>query len=342
MSEFEQGPDQGPEAGSPASPPRVDRAPADRTPPRSPELDGLLRELDQLRRTLETDLSLAAAAVEEGSFEIAAQVLSHDQEVLRAFSGQATDRLRASPPPPRRHPRAHPSGVRRLFATAAGPAGLTAAAAALVVAALITAGPSTNPPAPSQTASGPGTPETLRASLTSLTKPYQALVELSDERAPDHQVRAAAVRLNAGVRDASEQFKTDPITASAALGILQAERQVLSARDTAGTMTDLIVNNQQLTQEIQASLPVAAPTPAPTPSPTVDVVTSAPPETVQPPAPTEPTVTTTPPATDPVPTPTPVETPAPEVQPTEPSDLLHVLADITQGGTPPPSSPGQP
>jgi hypothetical protein len=328
-SESSSGPDRGPARGPDGL------AAQPRPVPRSAELDGLLRELDQLRRTLETDLSIAAAAVEEGSFEIATQVLSHDQSVLRAFGGQASHRLRTSQPP-RHLPSSHRSGLRRLLVGVAGPIALTAAAAALVVTALLTAGPTAVPPG--QGSAAPQTSDTLRASLTSLTQPYRALVELSDQSAPDLKVRAASARLNAGVRGASEQLRTDPIAATAALGILQAERQVLDQRDVAGTMSDLISRNQQLTQEIQATMPAGA-VPAPT-----DPVLTVPqqPQPTEQPAPVEPqpTTQTTPAAQEPLPTT--AASPAEQVQPASPSDLLGILADITQTGTAPSASPAQP
>jgi hypothetical protein len=85
--------------------------------PRAVALDALLRELDGLRLTLETDLSLAAAAVDAGADVLARGILAGDQDELHAFQDRTLEQLRrfpvAIPPPgPGRHlvPAHPPSG----------------------------------------------------------------------------------------------------------------------------------------------------------------------------------------------------------------------------------------
>jgi hypothetical protein len=297
-----------------------------RAAPRSAELDALLRDLDQLRRTLETDLSVAAAAVEAGSVDVAVDVLEHDQQALGVFSGRAGQHLR-----PARRP-----GLRRLLTTSAGPIGLAAAAAAVVAIAVLAPGQRT--PSGPDVAAGPSETQsaTLTASLTALAMPYQALVELSDENAPDHQVRAAAGRLDAGVRQAQPQLRADPLAATAALGMLQAEHQVLKARDTAGSMSDLVQRNQQLSQQIRDQLPPGTVLPSPDPSnPVIPLPTTSAP--VQP---TEPPVTEPPPTTEPTAAPQPTETPTGD--PSPPAPLVALFNQLAQAGTAPDAPSGQP
>jgi hypothetical protein len=274
----------------------------------------LLRDLDQLRRTLETDLTLAAAAVEEGSLELAVDVLDHDRAVLDTFSQRAGQHLR-----PRTRSRA-----RRILTTSAGPIGLSAAAAALVAMAILGPG------------SGGGTPSTAEAlttrntiALTALAQPYQALVELSADDAEDHQVRAAASRLDAGVRKAQPQFKADPVAATAVLSILQAEHQVLTARDNGGSMAQEIARNVELTRQVAASVPegtvvppAVLPTATPTPAPSTTVEPTTPPVTEEPTAPPVTEEPTTPATTEPSPTVT--DDPAPT------TGLVDLLNSISQ------------
>jgi len=65
--------------------------------PRAVSLDALLRELDGLRLTLETDLSLAAAAVDAGADVLARGILAGDQDELHAFQDRTLEQLRQLP-----------------------------------------------------------------------------------------------------------------------------------------------------------------------------------------------------------------------------------------------------
>lgn len=61
--------------------------------PRVLALDAVLRGLAELRLTLETDLSLAAAAVEVAAPALAREIIAGDQDELRAFRGRALEQL---------------------------------------------------------------------------------------------------------------------------------------------------------------------------------------------------------------------------------------------------------
>ena len=61
--------------------------------PRVADLSALLGDIDALRLTLQTDLSLAAAALEEGAQDLAAELVDGDLTELRAFAARAGERL---------------------------------------------------------------------------------------------------------------------------------------------------------------------------------------------------------------------------------------------------------
>ncbi|MCW2779504.1 MAG: hypothetical protein JWN17_3229, partial [Frankiales bacterium] len=63
--------------------------------PRVAALDALLREIDGIRSSLETDLTLAAGAVEAGAPGLAASLLSGDRSDLAAFQDRALGHLAA-------------------------------------------------------------------------------------------------------------------------------------------------------------------------------------------------------------------------------------------------------
>ena len=83
------------------APPRQRETAADALPgARSADgLDALLRDVEGLRRVLETDLSLAASATEAGALDVAADVVDADRAELARFS--AARPCGASLPAPR-------------------------------------------------------------------------------------------------------------------------------------------------------------------------------------------------------------------------------------------------
>ena len=90
-------------------PPVTDETAASILPghPRVGALDALLREVDGLRLTHETDLTLAAAAVEAGAPESAVDIIDSDRDSLHTFESRALGHLSdlAAGPVVRRHSR---------------------------------------------------------------------------------------------------------------------------------------------------------------------------------------------------------------------------------------------
>lgn len=82
-------------AGRPAGPADVPGARRSADAARVPELAALLGEIDALRTTLETDLSLVVAAVEAGAEDLAGELVDGDRDELRAFSSRAAVHLAA-------------------------------------------------------------------------------------------------------------------------------------------------------------------------------------------------------------------------------------------------------
>ena len=59
-------------------------------------LDALLRDVEGLRRVLESDLSVAASATEVGALDVASDVVDADRAELARFSERAVGHLHAS------------------------------------------------------------------------------------------------------------------------------------------------------------------------------------------------------------------------------------------------------
>lgn len=218
------------------SPTRRRRARRAADTPRVPELDALLREVDALRLTLETDLSLAAAAVEAGEAELARDVLDADQDAVRNFEAKALGHLDALADQDERVPH------RRVWAP-------TRAASFVAAAALVGLLAGVLPQAISNRSTGP----TTSAAATDSLERLQELVLTGDAS----QIRAASVELHEQLASVVAVARTDPAAAQNALLLLSYEQTVLSRSADRSELVDVLRQSQALARAIRAALPAS-------------------------------------------------------------------------------------
>lgn len=214
--------------------------------PRVRALDALLRDVDSLRLTLETDLTVAAAAVESGDVRLASDILDSDRVGLRAFEQRALDHVEDLAAPARR---------RRLRVPAA-----PFVAAAAVAGFLLGVVPHTTPLSSS--------PDTTNASDSSPADSYNRLVS-AIRLGEQTQALDAANSLHAQLLAVVAQAKTDPAAALTALQLLNSERHFLaSSGSSSPALTQALEASQLLSNQILSALPVSVKTSVSTP-PTV-------------------------------------------------------------------------
>ena len=247
-----------PRRATPVAPARETAASVLPGVPRVGSLDALLREVDSLRLTLETDLTMAASAVEAGAPQIAIDIIDADRRGLTTFEDRALDHLldlSDAVPAPR-------SGSRW---QAAAPF----VAAAAVVGFLVGGVP---------TSTVPASVRDLRSASAS-----NNLTRLTDAAAAGetNNVLDAANDLHEQLEEVLAQAKTDPAAARAALVLLSAERAAIeqSTSHDSPALRAVLAQSARLSSLIFQALPhsvrTTLPTPAvpviqpqPTPSPT--------------------------------------------------------------------------
>lgn len=217
--------------GTPARRRRARRADA---LPRVPELDALLREVDALRLTLETDLTLAAAAVEAGEPGLARDVIDADRDAVANFEAHALGRLDALAEHDEREPR-HRVRVPAHAATFVAAAALVGLLAGVL------------PQAISNRPSAPSTPAAATESLERL----QELVLTGDAS----EIRAASVELHQQLASVVAVAATDPAAAQNALLLLSYEQSVISRSADRTELADVLRQSQALARAIRAALP---------------------------------------------------------------------------------------
>jgi hypothetical protein len=246
----------------------------------------LLRDVSTLRLTLDTDLTVAAAAAEADRVDVAAEIVDFDRHEIAAFSERATDRLREpaahEAQPVAGSPRAR---IRHRVALAAAPAMLAAAAFIAVV---------------SINGSGTGNPANHAVVQPRLMASYSRLTELARSNKDPAALVAVGHELNDSLAQLIAAAAHDPAKARQALRILEAEQQVLTVHHPTGASV-LLAQARVLFRELQAAAPevvgvpeqpasrpsTAAAAPAPQPSlavvaPTPLLPTPAPAPTVSP------------------------------------------------------------
>ena len=348
--------DELPESAGPLGPAAVDPV------PRVADLDALLRDLDALRLSVSTDLTLAAAALDAGSPEVAASVLDSDRATLLAFEQRALHHLErltaAAAHEAARDEAGHVVGVHE-----AGPAGGADAPAGQPVAVprprrrsrasrvLLPAGPLLAAAAavlgvlggfvPSTAGTGGATaPASTRTAVAS----YAELTRLTLDGADAAEVRRAAEQLHEELERIVARAGSDPVAAQEALALLESETLVLGSSADRDALTQIIAEARAMVARLKAALPPAPRTPrapaAPVRTPDVRVFEA-------------PSVPDSGPLAPLAPTPAPSEsssaepTPAPEPSPkpsdgSEPDDGPQDGPQEEPTASPEPASGGQP
>lgn len=226
--------------------------------PRVEALDALLREVDDLRLTLETDLTLAASAVESGEPGIAADILGADRTALHVFEERALGHLTEL------------DGTRRQRAWSQVHAAPIVAAAALV-GVMIGVVPQ---------ALGPG-PEASPHSVAAADS-LERLQESAESGDAD-DVRAASVQLHRQLAGILANVDNDPDAARNALLLLTYEQSAIVRSGDSTALADVLRQSRALAAAIVAALPasqrrevpVQVVAPEPTSSPTAKPSPSA-------------------------------------------------------------------
>ena len=207
-------------------------------PPRVEALEALLREVDGLRLTLETDLTLAAAAVESGIPSMAADILDSDRDSLRRFEERALGHLaELDTPAPRRSvwAQAHAAPI---------------VAAAALVGVLVGVVPHVTSPSDATA--------TTVAAADSLER-LQQLAEHGDAA----QVRAASAELHRQLAGVVANASADPEAAQTALLLLTYEQSAIVRSGDSTVLADVLRQSQALARAIVAQLPASARAKAP-------------------------------------------------------------------------------
>lgn len=295
--------------------------------PRVGALDALLREVDDLRLTLETDLTLAAAAVEAGGTSTASEIIEGDLESLHSFEVSAMGHLAelAATTPTRKS---------RWASLPTAPF----VAAAAVIGLLLGVVPHISSSNPSEVSS------------VSAQSSLQHLTTLAAQGRTS-EVRVAALTLHDQI-SALVDSSGNAATAQQALLLLSYERNVIVQSGDSAALHDVLLQSAALTAKIRNALPQSLRTNVP-PAPAIAPVVKPEPkrETAKPRA------TSTRPAAKPSPTaspkpsptaspkPKPTPSPSPSASPTsspssDPSMPFLPAGSSGSEPTPPPGSSG--
>lgn len=231
----------------PAAPAEAPYVAPDEHAPRVADLSALIADIDALRLTLQTDLTLAAAALEAGAEGLAGELVDSDLGEVRAFGARAADRLThletgadepedlpsEGAPPLRRRRR------RRILSAAP----LMAAAAALV--GFVAVVPERGSPAPATT-------------ISSAVLAGYELNRLAQSGATDEELRLAAEELNAELARLIALADDDPAAAQQALMLLETSTAVLSSQGDSDVLRGVMAETRALRERLRRALPVVA------------------------------------------------------------------------------------
>ena len=205
-------------------------------------LDALLRDIASVRLTLDTDLTVAAAAADADRFDVAAEIVDFDTAELEAFADRALARLHLAEPQPvaesaeRMAPAGPPkAATRRRFAFMAAPAMLAAAAIVAVV---------------GITGQGPQ----AGVSRPQLEASYSALTALARSNTDPAKLVAIGQELNDSLAELIAAAAHDPAMAQQALRILEAEQLLLTRHHPYGGDT-LLAQARALVRQLQQAVP---------------------------------------------------------------------------------------
>ena len=300
--------------------------------PRVAEISALLGEIDALRTTLTTDLSLAAAALEADQPDLAAEVVTGDLTELHVFERRALGHLRSldsATPAVQTSADAVvlvPRPLRRRMLPAAP---VLAAAAALIGFVVVP---------------GTSSPATPAPTLSSAAQASWELNRLVEQGAPTDELRDAAEEVNDRLAALVAVAGVNPAAAHEALLLLANTTEVLEEAGQPAALADVLAEAKQLAAQLAAVLPQAPRTgTAPRPA---RVVSSLLPVLKQP-APRRSSATRTDdgtPRTTPAPKPstaaTPAPAPRPTASPTPPAQPAQPSASPAPSGEPILPQPG--
>lgn len=259
--------------------------------PRVGALDALLREVDDLRLTLETDLTLVAAAVEAGGASTAAEIIDGDLSALHAFEQSALGHLAELSTAPAMGA----SRQRNWARVSAAPF----VAAAAVVGMLLGVIPNV------------GGTDSGRSEVSSMAA-QSSLNQLTTLAAQGRtsEVRVAAQTLYAQISELMEQSPNNAQTAQQALLLLSYARDAIVQSGDGVALRDVLLQSASLTAKIRNALPASLRTNIPKAPLLLPVAPSPTPKRESPkPRPTASPSPTTKPTTSPKPSPTASPTP---------------------------------
>ncbi len=228
-------------------------------PPRLDELSALLAEIDGLRTALQTDLSLAAAALDADAVPLAQELIEGDLLAVQGFEDRALGHLQvmkgaeeATPPaqdaaPVAQIPTVAQVRARRRRRATSAPL-LVAAAALLGFAAGVV---------PERMAQQP--PSSSVASTSGAAEASYELSRLVLEGAPSDELRQAAEVLHDGVVEMIATSEGNPATAAEAMMLLQYSNEVLVLASDQGSLQGVLAQGRELTEHLRGTLSPGAP-----------------------------------------------------------------------------------
>ncbi|HVE74171.1 MAG TPA: hypothetical protein VNA30_03645 [Mycobacteriales bacterium] len=221
-------------------PPPVLGAVGDPSLAREPELLALLREVDQLRTSLRSDLTLAATAAQAGEGEMAQWLVRTDEDAVHTFEERALGHLAAMDSKPGAVSERRTRRLRRML-----PAAPMVAAAAAVLG--ILAGV-----VPNNGVSSPPAVTDVSAAMAS----YGELHRLALDGAHPNEMAEAAEQLHEDLAPLLAQAKGDPAAAQQALAMLQGEQAVLVAGGSTSLQVQAVLREARaLVATLRAGLP---------------------------------------------------------------------------------------
>jgi hypothetical protein len=269
-----------------------------------------LREIGDLRLTLDMDLTVAAAAMDDDRSDITADVIERDRAELHDFAARAARHLEAAQvadetaaadilpvPAPR-------SNRRRRTMLSASQAVLAAAACAAVFAGVIPGG---------------SAPSTRPIAHTQMEASYAAFAHAARTGSDPQRLVALGASVNRSIRPLIATATNDPVKAIRMLRILQEEQRLLLRLNPAGS-AKLLAEARSLLAQLTAVLDAAALLEAPADSSTTadDPAVAEPTPGNEPePAASESPADSSVPTDQPVAEPQPQDTPTPGPTPTE-------------------------
>lgn len=205
-------------------------------------VERLLAELSELRLLLDSDLTIAAAALDNDAPEMAAEILDDEHEALNSLQARILRGL----PPVAHEPAVLSPLTRRSRLAGAAPA-LAAAAVAIAVLGA-TAIPRLHSSQPA-----------LAADVAQATDRYDAFSRVAGSRGTDAaEMQAAASALHQSLAPLIAAASKDPESAQRALELLQAEQFLLLQSDPAGAAA-ILRQARQLVLKLQAQAPHVVP-----------------------------------------------------------------------------------